>query len=114
MLISGDVVGIDLGQPVGHEAGFVRPGIVVSAQRILDVGPSVVQVVPLTFTLSRRSVEVVVDADRTNGLVRSSAAQCQHVRSVGVQRLGEHAGNVGAAVLTQVRDVLGLLLDVHD
>ena len=36
MLTSGDVVDLDLGTPVGREAGFRHPAVVVTAQRILD------------------------------------------------------------------------------
>ncbi|MGA3221385.1 MAG: type II toxin-antitoxin system PemK/MazF family toxin, partial [Acidimicrobiales bacterium] len=51
MLTSGDVVDLDLGLPQGREAGFRHPVVVVSAQRILSAGPSVVYVVPLTSTV---------------------------------------------------------------
>ena len=51
MLISGDVVDLDLGLPEGRKAGFRHPAIVITAQRILDAEPSVVHVVPLTTIL---------------------------------------------------------------
>ena len=45
MLTAGDVVELDLGIPEGSEAGLVRPAVVVTANRILQGGPNVVQVI---------------------------------------------------------------------
>ena len=97
MLTSGDVVDLDLGVPAGREAGFGHPAVVVTAQRILDADPTVVQVVPLTSTLRGFASEVEIDADTANGLERSSAAQCQHIRGVATGRIERTRGNVGAA-----------------
>jgi mRNA interferase MazF len=112
MLTSGDVVVIDLGRPVDREAGYRHPAVLVTAQRLLDASPSVVQVVPLTSTLRGFGSEVAIAADQHNGLDRTSAAQCQHVRAVAAGRLGDVRGNVGATALAQIRGVLGLILDV--
>jgi mRNA interferase MazF len=112
MLTSGDVVDLDLGQPSGREAGFSHPALVVTAQRILDASPNVVQVVPLTSSIRDFGSEVVVEADNRNGLDRDSAAQCQHVRAVSTGRIEQVRGNVGSVVLTQIRGVIGLMLDI--
>jgi mRNA-degrading endonuclease toxin of MazEF toxin-antitoxin module len=111
MLTSGDVVVIDLGKPVDREAGHLRPAVLVTAQRVLDASPSVVHVVPLTSTLRGFGSEVDIAADQHNGLDRTSAAQCQHVRAVAAGRLGQVRGNVGATALAQIRELLGLILD---
>ena len=112
MPISGDVVDLELGTPEGHEAGFRHPAVVVTAQRILDAGPSVVHVVPLTSTIRSFHSEIVVEPDETNGLVSESAAQCQHIRAVATSRIAEVRGNVGHAVLAQVRDTIAVILDL--
>ncbi len=112
MLTSGDIAELDLGPPAGREAGFRHPAVVVTAQRILDAGTNVVQVVPLTTTIRGFGSEVLVEPDDTNGLGRVSAAQCQHVRAVSIGRTERVRGNVGAVVLTQIRDVIGLILDI--
>jgi mRNA interferase MazF len=112
MLNSGDVVGLDLGVPSGREAGFRHPAVVVTAQRILDASPSVIQVVPLTTTLRGFGSEVLIDPTALNGLDRSSAAQCQHIRAVSVGRVDRVGGNVGDVVLLQIRETVGLVLDV--
>lgn len=90
----------------------VHPILVVTAERVLRGGPNVVQVVPLTRTLRRRAAEVVVDADGDNGLSEPSSAQCQHVRSVATSRILECVGNVGPMALGEIRETLGLLLDL--
>lgn len=112
MLTSGDVVAVDLGTPVGREAGFRHPAVVVTAQRLLEASPYVVQLVPLTSTRRGFGSEVDIGADAHNGLARDSSAQCQHLRAVASSRLGDPTGNIGRTALAQVREVLGLILDV--
>ena len=111
MLTSGDVVDLDLGAPAGSEAGFRRPAV-VSAQRVLDAAPSVVHVVPLTSTVRGLASEVEIEADAANGLDVLSAAQCQHIRAVAARRIDGSRGSVGNAALAQIRDLLGLILDI--
>ncbi|MCC6225852.1 MAG: type II toxin-antitoxin system PemK/MazF family toxin [Microthrixaceae bacterium] len=109
---SGDLVDLELGAPVGREAGFHHPALVVTAQRILDAGPSVIHVVPLTSTLRRFHSEVLVEPDAGNGLEVASAAQCQHLRAVSPDRIATTRGNVGGAVLAQVREIIAVMLDI--
>jgi len=112
MLTSGDVVDLDLGPPTGREAGLRHPAVVVTAQRVLEAGPSVVQVVPLTTTLRAFASEVVLEPDPANGLQARSAAQCQHVRAVSTVRADDVRGNVGTVDLRRIREVLATLLDI--
>ncbi len=112
MLTSGDTVELDLGRPAGREAGFRHPGVVVTAQRILDASPTVVQFVPLTTTVRGFGSEVLIEPDDNNGLVHPSVAQCQHVRAVSAERVDRVRGNVGSVALAQIRDVIGLILDM--
>ena len=112
MLTPGDVVDLDLGVPRGNEAGLRRPAVVVTAARVLRGGPNVVQVVPLTRTVRESSVEVLIDPDQVNGLEARSAAQCQHLRSVATSRIHRRRGNIGPAVLGEIRETLTLLLDL--
>ncbi|MBU6215832.1 MAG: type II toxin-antitoxin system PemK/MazF family toxin [Acidobacteria bacterium] len=109
---SGDVVEIEFGAPEGREAGMRRPAVVVTAQRILDAAPSIIEVVPLTSTIRSFHSEVVIEPDPANGLGVASAAQCQHLRAVSPGRIVEIRGNVGAAALTQVRETIAVILDL--
>lgn len=110
----GDVVDVDLGSPQGREAGFVHPAVVVTAQRILDASPSVLQVVPLTSTIRQFHSEITIEPDDANGLTHTSAAQCQHLRAVSPSRLAPARGNVGPALLAQLRETIAVLLDLTD
>jgi mRNA interferase MazF len=112
MLTSGDVVELDLGTPSGREAGYRHPAVLVTAQRILDASPTVVHVVPVTSRLRGFTSEVRIEPDTANGLHRPSSAQCQHVRAVATGRIETVLGNVGAVILSEVREVLGLVLDI--
>jgi mRNA interferase MazF len=112
MPTSGDVVDLDLGVPEGREAGFVHPAVVVTAQRVLDAGPSVVHVVPLTTTLRRFHSELVIEPDGDNGLSEPSAAQCQHLRAVSPRRIVAIRGNLGAINLMQLRETIAVILDL--
>ena len=43
---------------------------------------------------------------------RVSSAQCQHIRSVSVNRIDGVRGNVGPLALGQIRETLGYLLSI--
>ncbi len=112
MPTSGDVVDLQLGPPEGREAGFRHPGVLVTAQRILDAAPSVVHVVPLTSTVRQFHTEVVIRPEAENGFEMTSAAQCQHIRAVSPRRIIDIRGNVGTIVLTQLRETIAVILDL--
>ncbi len=112
MLTSGDVIDLDLGLPEGREAGFRHPAVLITAQRILDALPTVIQVVPLTTTIRGFTSEITIEPDDTNGLQQRSAAQCQHIRAVSTRRVEQVRGNAGPVVLSRIRDVIGLVLDI--
>ena len=112
MPTSGDVVRLDFGVPQGSEAGFPRPGVVVTAAKVMEHHPTVVQVVPLTTTIRGYDSEVLIEAGPTTGLDRDSSAQCQHIRSVAASRLGRPIGAVSSRQLRQIRETLALLLDM--
>lgn len=112
MPTSGDVVDLDLGVPEGRDAGFVHPAVLVTAQRILDAVSSVVHVVPLTSTIRSFDSEIMIDPDVGNGLQETSAAQCQHLRAVSSGRISAIRGNVGPALLAQLRETIAVLLDL--
>jgi mRNA-degrading endonuclease toxin of MazEF toxin-antitoxin module len=109
---SGDVVDLDLGLPEGRKAGFRHPAVLVTAQRIFDATPSVIHAVPLTTTIREFHTEVEIEPDPRNGLSDVSAAQCQHLRAVSPNRVAAIRGNVGQAVLGQIRETIALILDL--
>jgi mRNA interferase MazF len=114
MLTSGDVVVLDLGTPLGREAGLRRPAVLVTAQRVLDASPTVIHVIPLTTTIRGFGSEVTIEPDAANGLGMRCAAQCQHVRAISVRRIERSVGNVGPVALAQIRESVGLILDIGE
>ena len=112
MLTSGDVIDLDLGLPEGREAGFRHPAVLVTAQRILDAQPTVIQVVPLTTRIRGFTSEITIEPDDTNGLKQRSAALCQHIRAVSTRRVEQVRGNTGPVILNQIRDAIGLIVDI--
>lgn len=112
MLTSGDVVRLDLGAPKSREAGLKRPAVIISSQEILDESANVVQIIPLTTTIRPFGSEVLISADERNGLSTDSAAQCQQIRSVSAERVETVIGNVGPLVLAEIREVVGVILDI--
>jgi len=113
MQISGDIVRLDLGRPEGGEAGYLHPAVVVTAQRILDATPTVIQVVPLTSALRGFHSETIIEPDSANGLDHTSAARCQHLRSVSPTRVADTIGNVGPLALTQIRETVAVIIDLN-
>jgi mRNA-degrading endonuclease toxin of MazEF toxin-antitoxin module len=67
-------------------------------------------VVPLTSTPRRFPSHVTIEPDGRNGLVVSSCAQVELVRSVAVQRCGVVRGNVGGVVVHQLLDILAMIV----
>jgi len=112
MPTSGDVLDLEFGTPEGREAGFRRPAVLVTAQRVLDARASVIHVVPLTTTIRRFHSEIVIEPDEANGLEHVSAAQCQHLRAVSPRRILAVRGNAGAAVLARLRETIAVILDL--
>ncbi|NNC73961.1 MAG: type II toxin-antitoxin system PemK/MazF family toxin [Acidimicrobiia bacterium] len=112
MLTSGDVVELDLVLPEGREAGFRHPAIVITAQRVLEAAPTVIQVVPVSTTIRGFASEITIEPDEANGLDHPSAAQCQHIRAVSTRRVEAVRGNVGSGTLSQIREIIGLILDI--
>ena len=112
MLTSGEIVLADLGEPVGREAGFPRPVVVVTAQVVLAQRPNVVHVAPVTTTRRGFRSEIDLEPDESNGLTDPSAAQCQHVRAISIDRLADSLGTVGPTALTQIRETIADLLDL--
>ena len=108
----GDVVTVDFGIPVGSEAGFRRPGVVVMADSFLRLRPSTVFVVPLTSTRRAFPSHVEIAADPSNGLGHTSWALVEQLRAVAVERCGVAVGNIGPAACHQLLDLLRMITDM--
>lgn len=94
--------------PVGSEAGYVRPAVIVVADAFLRYRPSTVLVVPLTST--RRTFPSHVEIDADNRLDDTSCALVEQLRAVAVERCSAPIGNIGPAVGHQIIDVLAMIV----
>ena len=98
---------LDLGDPLGHEAGFRRPALVVGDPRIRG---SLALVCPLTTTRRDYPWRVEVEADDRNGLTSTSYVQCEHIRSISTARAVTRLGVAGLPAWHQVQFTLRQLL----
>jgi mRNA interferase MazF len=105
----GDIVEIDFGTPIGSEAGFLRPAVIVTADAFLRFRPTSVFAVPLTSRARSFPSHVEIHPDAKNGLASTSCALVEQLRAVSTERCGAPSGNVGAVVTHQVLDILAMI-----
>lgn len=105
----GDVVSVDFGMPIGSEAGFRHPAVVVMADAFLRLRPTTVFVVPLTSTRRGFPSHVEIAADESNGLQQTSWALVEQLRAVAVERCGASLGNIGPVASHQLLDLLRVI-----
>lgn len=101
---------MDFGNPVGHEQGYRRPGLVVSADRMNASRAGLVIVVPVTRTPRDLPSHVEIEAEAA-GLADLSYAKCEDVKSVSRERLVHRIGRTSEDVLFQVTGVIRTLLE---
>lgn len=108
-MIFGDVISVDLGTPVGSEAGFIRPAVVLTSDGFLRYRPTSVFVVPLTTTARSFPSHVEIEGDGRNGLDQTSWAQVEQLRAVAIECCSTPLGNVGPAATHQLLDILAMI-----
>jgi len=107
----GEVYGVNLGRPVGHEPGFLRPAVVVSVD-LLNNGPGgLVVVVPVSSRAYGLRSHVEVEPG-TSGLEHTSYARCDQLRVISIERLVALRGRVGSAALRSIDQALRFILDL--
>jgi mRNA interferase MazF len=107
----GEVYNVDLGQPIGHEPGFVRPAVVVSVD-VLNNGPGgLVMAVPITSAAYglRSHIEV---KPGTSGLAHTSYARCDQLRVMSTRRLMSRRGVITSDQLRSIDRALRFVLDL--
>lgn len=107
----GEIYGVDLGQPVGHEPGFVRPAVVVSVD-LLNNGPGgLVVVVPVTSTAYGLRSHIELEPS-TSGLEHTSYARCDQLRVISTARLASRRGMIGPGQLGSIDQALRFVVDL--
>lgn len=103
-LARGEIWLVDLGDPIGHEAAWRRPALVVSDPRLAAVGLAVV----LPITRTRRGYATNVELDGALPVI--SYVQCEQIRTISTDRAVEVLGRVSPVDLARVDQVLRYLL----
>ena len=102
---AGDVVQIDFGTPARGEPGFVRPGVIVTSDDVLEFRQAAVVVVPCTTTRRGWLTEIELE---DFGIV-----QAHLPTSISVDRIVNSTGtNVGPDVLRRIRELIAELLEI--
>lgn len=107
----GEVYNVDLGQPIGHEPGFPRPAVVVSADILNNGAGELVVVVPVTSAAYglRSHIEIEPGA---SGLAHTSYARCDQLRVLSTERLASRLGIIGPDSLRSIEQALRFVLDL--
>jgi mRNA interferase MazF len=109
----GDIWQVDLGaHPDDPEQAFLRPAVIVSADRLHHPNRRMVVVVPGTSTIRRLPLHVVVEPDAGNGLSQTTAFQVEQVRAISTARLLEHLGRLDAETRHALDEILRNVLDL--
>ena len=101
--LRGEVIIVDLGEPIGHEAGKSGPAVVVSHDRLAQVG--LITVLPLTRTRHGWPSHVEVEA-ADSGLRETSYVQTEQIRTISTGRVTRV---VSRLPFTSLNSVDGLL-----
>lgn len=102
----GEVWLVDLGEPVGHEAAWQRPALVVSDDPANRHG--LVVVCPVGSARRHYPTRIEVEPG-PSGLDEVSYVQCEQVRTVSTTRLVHRLGSVDVVAMTAVERILRLL-----
>lgn len=103
----GEVWLVDHGDPVGHEAAYRRPALVVSDDAANR--HALVVVCPIGTTRSGYPTRVELEPERS-GLDHVSYVQCEQIRTISAKRLTSRLGSADVSVIAEVERVLRLLL----
>lgn len=105
--LRGQVWWVDLGHPLGQEAGYERPAVVISDERQNRHG--LITVCPITRTQRDYPTRVEIDSPQS-GLMEVSYIQAEQLRTVSAARLARRAGTADAVIMARVAQILRYLL----
>ncbi|MGI8815163.1 MAG: type II toxin-antitoxin system PemK/MazF family toxin [Pseudonocardia sp.] len=108
--LRGEIWMVDFGTPIGHEQGYRRPAVVVSADRLNRSRADLAIVVPMTRTRCGLPSHIEVEPGES-GLREVSYAKCEDVKSVSIERLTRRVGLASPTELRGIVQVIVLLVD---
>lgn len=107
----GDIWLADLGQPVGSEAGFVRPVVIVQADQLNHSRLTSYVAIPLTTKQVRASARWnLLFSARSTGLDRDSIAETNLIVTVPESRMIDRLGSIDDGKLNELLGRLDIAL----
>ena len=109
----GDIFLVNLDPTIGTEMSKTRPGVIVSNNYANNASRRV-SVVPITSSniVKVYPFEVLLIANKTNGLNNDSKVACDQVRSIDKRRLIKKLGNVNIKEIEKIKVALRFHFDL--
>ena len=108
----GEIWYVELSHTRGHEQADGRPALVIS-EDTFNYGPAgLIIILPITSTVRRDIPFRVLLKPPEGGVKVRSMIQCDQIRCVSKDRLGEPWGAVSSRTMTAVEDRLRILLEL--
>ena len=109
----GEIWLINLDPTLGAEIKKTRPAVVISSDAVGKLPLKVI--VPITewddaFSASRWHVRL--DASKTNGLSKTSAADAFQIRSLSLKRFVKRLGALNAVQLEEIAQAVAIVVDL--
>ncbi len=104
---------IDLDPTKGAEIQKKRPAIIVNDDALGKLPLKVI--VPITDWKDRYDIApwmVKIEPNTTNGLSKTSSADCFQIRSLSQERLIKKLGNIDAGILDDIKEAVRKVLDL--
>jgi mRNA interferase MazF len=105
----GEVWSAQLDPVLGHEQGGTRPCLVLSVNRFNQGKADLVVVLPVTSRFKGIASHVKIPAGEA-ALISDSYIKCEEVRCISKQRLTRRWGEVEAATMRSVEQLVRLIL----
>lgn len=104
---------IDLDPTIGAEIQKKRPAIIVNDNKLGKLPLKVI--VPITDWKDRYEIApwmIKIEPNSTNGLSKTSSADCFQIRSLSQERLIKKIGNIDITTLNEIKEALSKVLDL--
>lgn len=104
---------IDLDPTKGAEIQKIRPAIIINDNRLGKLPLKVV--VPITDWKDRYDIApwmVKIESNTSNGLSKTSSADCFQIRSLSQERLIKKLGNIDNNTLNEIKEAVRKVLDL--
>ena len=104
---------IDLDPTKGAEIQKKRPAIIVNDDKLGKLPLKVI--VPITDSKDRYEIApwiVKIEPNATNGLAKTSSADCFQIRSLSQERLIKKLGYIDAATLNEIKEAIRKVFDL--